>query len=162
MVSPSASRTSIIWITVLISLVLQIMPMPDQADVFRPDWTLITVLYWCMALPHRFNIGSAWLVGLMLDILLGSTLGIHAAAMALTAFLTVQNFQKIRNFSTWQQSLIVAIFSFLFHLIVYWLEHIINDAPLSSGYYWPVVVTLFLWTWAFFLLRRIRRRWRVR
>lgn len=162
MVTTGVSRPGIIWLTVLFSLVLQIMPMPATADMLRPDWALITVIYWCMALPHRFNIGSAWLVGLMLDILLGSTLGIHAGAMALVAYFTVQNFQKIRNFSTWQQSLIVGIFSFQFHLMVYWLEHIISDVPLSSGYYWPVLVTLFLWTWAFFLLRRIRRRWQVR
>lgn len=157
-----ASRRGMIWLTLLFSLVLQIMPMPDAVDAFRPDWVLITVLYWCMALPHRFNIGSAWLAGLMLDVLLGGTLGIYAGAMALVAYLTVQNFQKIRNFSTWQQSLIVAGFSFLFHLVIYWLEHLINDVVLTPSYFLPVPVTLFLWTWAFYLLRSVRRRWRVR
>lgn len=54
--------------------------------MFRPDWVALVVLYWVIALPHHLNVISAWVVGLIMDILLGSTLGIHALSMAVISW----------------------------------------------------------------------------
>ena len=48
-------RHSVIVTTLLIALVLQIVPLPIQVDLYRPDWVLIVLAYWSMALPHRVN-----------------------------------------------------------------------------------------------------------
>ena len=96
----------IILLTLLVALMASIMPLPLSVDVFRPDWVLIALIYWCMALPGRVNIITAWVMGFLLDVLLGSVLGVHAAAMAISVYIVVENYQKIRNFSIWQQALI--------------------------------------------------------
>ena len=44
-----------IAITLLIAMVFQIIPVPVQLDLYRPDWVLIVLSYWVMALPHRAN-----------------------------------------------------------------------------------------------------------
>ncbi len=67
----------------------------------------MVLIYWALALPHRTNVGTAWVAGLLLDVLLGSTLGVRAMAMAITTYLAAFQFQKIRNFSLWQQALII-------------------------------------------------------
>ena len=43
------------------------MPLPSLLDAYRPDWVALVVLYWVIALPHRINIGTAWVAGLLLD-----------------------------------------------------------------------------------------------
>lgn len=96
----------IILLTLLVALMATIMPMPLSVDAFRPDWVLVVLLYWCLALPSRVNVVTAWVMGFILDVLLGSVLGVHAAAMALSVFIIAGNYQKIRNFSVWQLSLI--------------------------------------------------------
>ena len=103
-----------------------IMPMPISADVFRPDWVLVVLLYWCLALPTKVNVITAWIMGFLLDVLLGSVLGLHAAAMALSVYIVAGNFQKIRNFSVWQQALIVGVISALYHLLVFWFQRFFN------------------------------------
>jgi rod shape-determining protein MreD len=155
-----ASRL-IILLTFLVALMASIMPLPLSVDAFRPDWVLVVLLYWCLALPARVNVISAFVMGFILDVLLGSTLGVHAGAMAIAVFIVAGNFQKIRNFSVWQQALIVGVLSALYHLIVFWLQRFLTDAVFLPSYLYPVFTTIILWPWAFLLLRKIRRNFRI-
>ncbi|AZQ85759.1 rod shape-determining protein MreD [Colwellia sp. Arc7-635] len=156
------SSRLIILLTFLVALMASIMPLPLSVDAFRPDWVLVVLLYWCLALPARVNVISAWVMGFILDVLLGSTLGVHAGAMALSVYIIAGNFQKIRNFSIWQQALIVGVLSALYHLIVFWLQRFLTDAVFLPSYLYPVLTTIILWPWAFLLLRKIRRNFRIK
>jgi len=150
-----------ILLTLLIALVASIMPLPLSVDAFRPDWVLIVLIYWCMALPSRVNIITAWVMGFLLDILLGSILGVHAAAMAISVYIVADNFQKIRNFSIWQQALITGVLAALYHLVVFWLQRFLIDVTFISSYLYPVITTIVLWPWVFYLLRKVRRHFSI-
>jgi len=152
----------IVLFTLLIALMASIMPMPLNADAFRPDWVLIVLLYWCMALPGRVNIITAWVMGFLLDVLLGSVLGVHAAAMAISIYIIVENHQKIRNFSIWQQALITGVLAALYHLVVFWLQRFLIDVVFLPSYLYPVVTTIVLWPWMFYLLRKVRRNFSIK
>ncbi|MDX2369922.1 MAG: rod shape-determining protein MreD [Colwellia sp.] len=152
----------IILFTLLIALMGSIMPMPLSADAFRPDWVLIVLMYWCMALPGRVNIITAWAMGFLLDVLLGSVLGVHAAAMALSIYIIIENHQKIRNFSIWQQALITGVLAALYHLVVFWLQRFLIDVVFLPSYLYPVITNIVLWPWVFYLLRKVRRRFSIK
>jgi rod shape-determining protein MreD len=107
------------------------------------------------------NVITAWFIGLLLDVLLGSILGIHAASMALVVFIIADNYQKIRNFSLWQQALIIGVLAALYHLSVFWLQRFLTDAIFLPSYLYPVVTTIILWPWAFLLLRKVRRHFKI-
>jgi rod shape-determining protein MreD len=151
----------IIIFILLIALVASITPLPLGIDAFRPDWVLVVLIYWCLALPNKVNVISAWFMGLLLDVLLGSVLGVHAAAMAIAVYIVASNFQKIRNFSVWQQALIVGMLSALFHLLVFWFQRFISDVVFLPSYLYPMITTIILWPWAFLLLRKIRRHFKI-
>ncbi|GLX84227.1 rod shape-determining protein MreD [Thalassotalea loyana] len=152
----------IILLTLLLSLIAAIMPMPISIDTFRPDWVLVVTMYWAIALPIRVNVITAWVMGLLLDILLGSILGIHAAAMAMTIYIASGNFQKIRNFSLWQQSLVIGVLAALYHLIVFWLQRLLTDVVFLPSYLYPVITSMILWPWAFLLLRKTRQHFKIK
>ncbi|MGB1263342.1 MAG: rod shape-determining protein MreD [Cognaticolwellia sp.] len=158
----TVSSRVIILLTFLVALMASIMPLPLSVDAFRPDWVMVVLLYWCLALPARVNVMSAWVMGFILDVLLGSTLGVHAGAMAISVFIAADNFQKIRNFSVWQQAMIVGVLSALYHLIVFWLQRFLTDAVFVPSYLYPVVTTIILWPWVFLLLRKIRRNFQIK
>ena len=152
----------IILLTLLVAVMASIMPLPLSVDVFRPDWVLIVLVYWCMALPGRVNIITAWVMGFLLDVLLGSVLGVHAAAMAISVFIVAENFQKIRNFSIWQQALIAGVLAALYHLVVFWLQRFLIDVSFLTSYLYPVITTVVLWPWVFYLLRKVRRHFSIK
>lgn len=156
-----ANNGIIILFSLLIALVASIMPMPLKVDAFRPDWVLIVLVYWSLALPNRVSVLTAWVMGLLLDVLLGSVLGVHAAAMAISVYISAVNFQKIRNFSVWQQSLIVGVIAALYHLLVFWMQRMLTDIVFLPSYLYPVVTAMVIWPWVFLLLRKVRRHFKI-
>ena len=157
-----ANNGIIILLTLLLALIVSIMPMPHHIDVFRPDWVLVVLIYWAIALPMRVNVITAAVLGFLLDVLLGSTLGVHTVSMAIVVYIAIINYQKIRNFSLWQQSLIVGVLTALYNLLVFWLQRSLNDISFLPSYLYPVLTSIILWPWAFLLLRKIRRRFQIK
>ncbi len=152
----------IIIFTLLITLMATIMPLPLSVDAFRPDWVLIVLIYWTMALPSHVNIITAWIMGFLLDVLLGSVLGVHAAAMAVAIYIVAESFQKIRNFSVWQQALITGVLAAMYHLVVFWLQRFLIDVAFLTSYLYPVITSIILWPWMFLLLRKVRRHFSIK
>lgn len=151
-----------ISLSILAAIILSIMPLPLAIKAFRPDWLAMVILYWTIALPHRVNIGTAWVVGFMLDILLGTILGVHALALSVVVFVTASNFQKLRNFSVWQQALLIGVFLVLYHIIIFWLNRFLLDVNLSAEHLYPVVTSAVFWLWLFPVMRGYRRKFKVR
>lgn len=156
-----ANNGIIILFTLLLALIASIVPMPHSVDEFRPDWVLIVLIYWSLALPNRVSVFTAWVMGFLLDVLLGSTLGVHAGAMALSVYIAAVNFQKIRNFSLWQQALIVGVLAALYHLLVFWMQRALTDVAFLPNYLYPVIGSIILWPWIFLLLRKARRHFKI-
>ncbi|MEM0515065.1 rod shape-determining protein MreD [Pseudoalteromonas sp. YIC-827] len=157
-----SKRYGLIILSVFFSLVMALMPLPISMETFRPDWVLLVLMYWSLALPHRVNIGTAWLTGLIIDLATGSPLGVHSLTYAVTIYITASNYQKLRNFSIWQQGLLVAVFLALHHLLQFWLHHFLLDVYFSPQYLWPVLTGAICWPWLFLLLRKYRRHFRIR
>ena len=105
---------------------------------------------------------TAWVAGLLLDVLLGSTLGVRAMAMAITTYLAAFQFQKIRNFSLWQQALIIGLLSLVGKITVFWAEHLFSRASLNFAYFWSTLTTMLIWPWIFMVLRKVRRRFNIK
>jgi rod shape-determining protein MreD len=160
MLQPASGR---IWIWISILLALSVDPAASfQLEPFRPDWLAMVLIYWALALPHRTNVGTAWVAGLLLDVLLGSTLGVRAMAMAITTYLAAFQFQKIRNFSLWQQALIIGLLSLVGKITMFWAEHLFSRASLNFAYFWSTLTTMLIWPWIFLVLRKVRRRFNIK
>ncbi len=158
--SDGRARVSV-YVSFLIALLLAVMPVPLWAEDFRPDWVGMVLIYWCMAAPERVNVGSGWVLGLILDVLYGSILGLHALGKSLVAFLTIKLHLKLRMFPRWQQAVAVCVLLLLNQLLVLWIRGMIGKAPGSFSYWTPSVVGMVVWPWLFVILRDVRRRFNV-
>jgi rod shape-determining protein MreD len=140
------------------AILLSIMPGPTWAEPFRPDWVGLVLIYWCMAVPNRVGVGTGWTLGLIMDVLYGSLLGLHAFAKSLVAFVAVRFHPQLRMFPRWQQAVAVLVVLLLNQVFVIWVRGAIGKAPEGISYWTPSIVGLLLWPWLFIILRDIRRR----
>lgn len=151
-----------IYLTLIAAVLVEMVPLPAAIDFMRPDWVALAFLYWVIALPHQLNVMTAWVLGLIMDILLGSTLGIHALGFSVIAFFAATHYKTIRNFSVWQQALAMGSLIFIEQLITFWIEHLFATPRLSPRFLWAALSSTALWPSIYLLLRYIRRHFNIR
>lgn len=134
-----------IVITTVIALMLSIAPMPEWALSFRPDWVAMTLIYWSMTSPRNYSVGSAWIVGLVLDVAQGTLLGQHALALALVIYVTVKFHLQLRQFPTLQLTATVFALLALYQFILFWINGVAGVNAPAITYWGPVISGMLLW-----------------
>ena len=160
------NRAHSIWVILLsffIAYLLAIVPFPEWAMNYRPEWEPMILIYWAMALPYRVGIGSAWAAGLVLDVLEGSTLGVNALALVVVAYVALSLHLRMRMFLTLKQSGLVLALVGLNLMLCNWLQ-IVTGQSVSSNlmFLMAAVTSAVIWPSLFQLLRQIRRSFDVR
>lgn len=150
-----------IILSFLAAMALTVLPLPDWLAAIRPEWMVLVLIYWCMAVPERVGVGVGWTMGLLLDVLRGGLLGQHALTMAIIAYVTLQLYQRLRVFPLWQQSFSVFVLVALHLLLQMWIQGI-SGRP-ADPWLWmlPAISSTALWPAVFVILRAIRRRYGV-
>ncbi|WP_369434564.1 rod shape-determining protein MreD [Psychromonas sp. MME1] len=151
----------IIYCTFFISLIGAIFPLPLFLNAFRPDWMMLVIFYWVLALPHRVSIFHAFILGVLLDSLLGSILGMHALVFSILAYIVSINYQRFRHFTLVQTTLIVGFFVLISKILLYFVASNLQDIVLHKHYFWSVFTSMLVWPWFFLFMRFIRIHFRV-
>jgi rod shape-determining protein MreD len=152
----------VIFLTFVAAFVLTMLPLPDWAESVRPEWVVLVLIYWCIALPHRVGVFTAWIVGLFLDVANSALLGQNAVAMALVAYLAIKLHLRIRLFPLWQQAMSVLVLVALYQMITLWVKGMIGATTQGWSYWLHSVTSMAFWPIVFLVLRFLRRNYKVR
>ena len=140
-----ASRRMPVFMSFIFGLMLTIMPLPDAIDAFRPDWLAMLVIYWALQLPRTWSVGTAWIVGIVLDASQGTLLGQHALALCCVAFITVRFHLLMRVFPVPQLTVTVFPILAIYQFLLFWINGVAGvDAP-SIAYWGPVISGTLMW-----------------
>jgi rod shape-determining protein MreD len=147
--------------TFVLSLMLTIIPLPSWALPWRPEWTMLVLIYWCMALPQRVGVVSGWSVGLIQDVLVGTLLGQQALSLAITAYFILQIHRRLRIYPIYQQMAIIFLVILISELPHLWVRGLQGHPPRDFEFIYPALTSLLLWPWVFTGLRMWRRNLKV-
>lgn len=140
------------------ALVLAIVPMPDWASPYRPDWIALTLIYWSMTLPRSYSVGTAWIVGIVLDVAHGTLLGQHALALSFITYATVRFHLQLRVFPLSQMTVTVFALLGVYQFILFWINGIAGIYTTPVSYWGPVITGTVLWPVIDTLFNGIRYR----
>jgi len=153
-----ASRRLPIIITLVVGLMLSIMPLPESAVAFRPDWLALLMIFWAMRLPRTWSVGSAWIVGIILDVSYGTLLGQHALALAVVVFVTIRSHLLMRVFPLLQLTATVFALLATYQCILFWVNGVAGVTAPSITYWAPVITGTLLWPFLFMFLSGVGYR----
>jgi rod shape-determining protein MreD len=145
-------------ITIIGAFMLAIMPLPDWAIVYRPDWVTLVLIYWAMALPSRIGVTMAWFAGLLLDVSYGTLMGQHAVGLVLAIYVIHMQHQRLRMASLLQQAIVIFFLLLLKQLLTLWVDGMLGRAPDNWLYFMPTITSTLLWPWTYLILRDLRRK----
>lgn len=140
------------------ALVLEIAPWPSGFQSFKPSWLILILTYWILALPTAVNVGTAFVLGVIWDLVIGSILGVHGLVLSVFAYFVARYHQILGNLSLWQQSLLMMIAVFVIRFGIFTVELFIHSAVFDWKDIFGALITGALWPWGFLLLRKIRRQ----
>ena len=147
--------------TTIVAFMLAIMPLPDWAVEFRPDWVTLVLIYWAMAVPSRIGVTVAWLAGLLLDVSYGTLMGQHAIGMVIVIYFIHIQHQRLRVASLLQQAIVIFVLLLIKQLLILWVDGMVGRAPDSWLFFMPTITSTLLWPWTYLILRDIRRKFTV-
>lgn len=144
------------YITLLLAAALAVMPLPALVATIWPFWMALVVIYWVLEYPRFMTLGLAFAMGLLLDFLTASLLGLHALRLVILVYLVLRFRARLRFFPPWQLGL--SVFALLLNdrIILLWINTLVGQ-PLPPLSYWlPAMVGALMWPPLFVGLDRIR------
>jgi len=153
----------VIILSLVVSYILAIMPIPAWAAGWRPDWSALVLIYWCIATPQRVSVATGWVVGIFHDVLYDTLLGQHALSYCLIAYFCVKWHRRIRLYPLWQQAMGVFFIIAANQLFEFTINSLLGHPPYQGliTFLLPAVTSMILWPWLFVILRDLRRTYRV-
>ncbi|EER47505.1 rod shape-determining protein MreD [Actinobacillus minor] len=146
----------------IVAFILEIMPWPIGFQGFRPSWLILVLIYWALALPDKVSVGTAFIAGIVWDLILGSILGIHALVLSISIYFVAKHHLVLRNLSLWLQGLLVMLYIIMIRGFIFVIEHTLHAATFNTQEIAGAFISGILWPWVFLLMRQIRRQLRLR
>jgi rod shape-determining protein MreD len=131
--------------TVIVALIFAVLPLPHWMDVARPYVLLLLVIYWSLSAPRIAGLMFAWLCGLAIDLLKGTTLGQHALAFLVVSYVTHKFQLRIRIFPLSQQTLTVLFMLLIYELLVWYTDGVLGHPVTTWARLIPVFTSTLLW-----------------
>ena len=153
------SKFFTIFLSLIFSVILTISTFPLGS--FSPDWTQLFLIYWILAAPLSIGLLSSWIVGLVLDVVLGSTLGINALMYTIISYLVFKIHHIARYITVFQQSIVIIAILLIKFTLVLWIDSILSINNYNISLYWSCLTSAVCWPLVFYSLRVIRRKYNI-
>lgn len=155
----------LILVTVITALLLAVVHLPESWPQWlgwlRPAWVAMVIFFWVMELPHRVGLVTAWLVGILLDVLYADPLGLNGVILASITFLGWRFYERFRMYSILQQGALVFLLVLVGELVRLMVQDLVFDRGWSWGVLFPALASFVVWPFLYVLLTRLRLQARV-
>lgn len=142
------------WLAVIFAMALTIIPWPTPILNWMPDWVLLVLIHQSLYTPETINVGKAWFIGLLVDVLTGQLLGQYALAYSVSIYLSIRQHKRIRHHPMIQQSLFVVLILLVAQIIIFSVERI-HGQFMPLQFWFPVLTGGFTWLAILILMHNI-------
>jgi rod shape-determining protein MreD len=144
-------------LSLVLTLALGAVPLPDDVAPLRPEWVAVVLLYWSLMAPRHFSLLTAFWMGIALDALSVALLGQNALALLVVVYLAEKFHLRLRVFPLSQLAITVFLLLGLYEFILFWIDGMAGrSVPLVERWVPPLTGTL-VWIVLYMLFDRRAR-----
>ena len=147
-----------VLITFSIALVLSCLPMPSWVSYARPQWVFVVLLFWLIYTPQKVGPLSAFILGFIVDLLMGNVLGEHALIFVLFTYFIQKCLRYIQGMPLWQQMLGLGVCTLVNLGLQYGFLRMMGIHEIGGHLLLPAVSNMVIWPWLYFLCKDVNPR----
>ncbi|MCO6516274.1 MAG: rod shape-determining protein MreD [Snodgrassella sp.] len=148
------TRKRLIILSLMAALFFDLIPFPQPLAGWLPASTAMMTLYWSLHRPQNIGIGMAFVLGLIMDVGLGTPFGQHALGIMAAVYLVEHNRHQMLGYSYGYQALtilgclmlmtlvLVIVHFFATHQFTGWNLFV---SPFISALLWPLLSKFMLY-----------------
>ncbi|HEX5355766.1 MAG TPA: rod shape-determining protein MreD [Aquabacterium sp.] len=145
-----------IWFSLFLALSLDMLPWGRVAGV--PDFLAVALVFWNVHQPRRVGVGSAFVLGLIMDVHQGALLGQHALAYTLLSFFAITVHRRLLWFTVASQAVQIVPLFVAAHAVSLLVRMIAGAAFPGWGLVVAPLLESLMWPLASFVLLAPQRR----
>ena len=149
----------LILLTILLSLFVSLITLP--LGYYSPEWILLVLIYWAIAIPSINKLFLAFLLGFLVDIVLGQVLGISSLFYVILIYVVLRLYNSLRYMTIAQQSFVIFFLIIVKQHLLIWAYIIIDKTVEYQAILIGSFMNAFLWPLIFFALRYVRRKFNI-
>lgn len=137
--------TGAVWLTMLIAVLFNNLPLPEDWGQWKPDWVALALTHWALVLRQKSSLIMAFFMGLLTDGLTASLMGQFALGYVLVTYLAVRLQLRMTPEAFLQQMVLVFIVIGGFMLINLWILGATGHPDVGMVYWLPLLSSLIVW-----------------
>ena len=149
----------LILLTILLSLFVSLITLP--LGYYSPEWILLVLIYWAIAIPSINKLFLAFLLGFLVDIVLGQVLGISSLFYVILIYVVLRLYNSLRYMTIAQQSFVIFFLVIIKQHLLIWAYIIIDKTIEYQAILIGSFMSALLWPIVFFSLRYVRRKFNI-
>lgn len=134
-----------VYLSLLVAFLALLLPWSESALQIRPDFVLLVIIFWLIRAPQLCNVGTAWFVGLFVDLATGGVFGQYALAYTVTAYFAVIYQRRLVLFNGMQQAFYVFLLLIISQLTLLLLKIFSGAEAFGWQYFLPSFTGILLW-----------------
>lgn len=159
--SGAKKGTWLILVSLAVALVLTVIPLPDAVTAWRPAWLMLVLSFWVIHFPTRIGLFWAFIFGLLMDVLHGTSMGVHSFSLAISTFMLQLLYKRLSLFPLWKQSLSIGFISLTYIVIRFWLVAMTGKS--APALPWPsALINTLVWPMLYLFLRNLSHYFKVK
>ena len=136
----------IFLVTWLSTLFFIVIPYPAWMTLALPHFGFLFVTWWGLMRNYLLSMTLLLISSLPIDVLYGTTLGLHGLLFALIAYALTLLGPSIRQVNWIRQSLVVFVVLLIASAVSYWARTLTGQSPDFTILVLQSVVSAFLWS----------------
>ena len=149
----------LILLTILLSLFVSLITLP--LGYYSPEWILLVLIYWAIAIPSINKLFLAFFLGFLTDIVLGQVLGISSLFYVILIYIVLRLYNSLRYMTIAQQSFVIFFLIIIKQHLLIWAYIMIGQNIEYQAILIGSFMNALLWPLIFFALRYVRRKFNI-